>query len=155
MSIVTGDTARATQFYDLYAKLNFANVERLLIGQFIAGIRNAGNNQDITKLFTLTKPTRFRVYGVGENCSADFTSWCDYGWIEDSTGRLIWQMQGQQAKHAGGVIKNQRVDKWITLPACVYKLRYKSDAGYAFNNWDSAPPDNFFWGIVLFRVINK
>jgi CubicO group peptidase (beta-lactamase class C family) len=155
MSIVTGDTSRAKQYYDLYADLNFENVERPPGGQLLASIRNAGNNQNITKLFTLTKQTRLRVYGVGENCSGDFTTWCDYGWIEDSTGKLIWQMQGQPAKHAGGAIKNQKVDKLITLPAGAYKLRYKSDAGHAYNNWDSGPPDNFFWGIVLFRAINK
>jgi CubicO group peptidase (beta-lactamase class C family) len=155
MAIVTGDTARAMQFYNLYANLNFANLERPPSGLVIAAIRDAGINQDITKSFTLTKPTRLRVYGVGENCSGDFTSWCDYGWIEDSKGKKIWQMQGQPAKHAGGAIKNQRVDKLITLPAGGYKLCYKSDAGHAYNNWDSAPPDHFFWGIVLLRDSNK
>jgi hypothetical protein len=65
---------------------------------------------------------------------------------------MIWQMQGQPAKHAGGAFKNQKVDQEITLPAGSYLLRYKSDAGHAYNSWDSAPPDNFFWGIILFTT---
>jgi len=151
MSIVHGDTARAKQFYDLYAKLNFARIAPLPKGQAIVVIRNAGINQDISKTFSLRKSTAVRVYGVGENCSGDFTSWCDYGWIDDSQGKMVWQMQGQAAKHAGGAPKNQRVDTVITLKAGSYKLRYKSDAGHAYGNWDSAPPDHFFWGIVLFK----
>ena len=149
MSIVKGDTSKALELYDLYAKLNFRNHKKLVSGKEIAAIQNAGINQDLTQTFTFKTSTQIRIYGVGENCSGDFSSWCDYGWIEDSTGKLIWQMPGQKAVHAGGAIKNQRVDTIITLPAGTYRLRYKSDAGHAFNNWDSAPPDDFFWGIIV------
>jgi hypothetical protein len=151
MSILNGDTIRSRQFYEVYASLNFDGIPALPSGHEIASIRNAGINQDVSQSFTLTKPTKIRVYGVGENCSGDFNTWCDYGLIEDSAGRMVWQMQGQPAKHAGGAIKNQKVDTEIELPAGIYKLRYKSDGGHAYNNWDSAPPDHFFWGIVLFE----
>jgi hypothetical protein len=30
-------------------------------------------------------------------------------------------------------------------------LRYKSDWGHAYGNWDSLPPDQFFWGIVVYK----
>lgn len=53
---------------------------------------------------------------------------------------------------AGGALKNQKIDQEITLPAGSYFLRYKSDAGHAYNNWDSPPPDNFFWGIILYNT---
>jgi CubicO group peptidase (beta-lactamase class C family) len=152
MAIVGGDTIKAKQFYEMYASLNFNHTEALPAGEIIAAIQHAGINKEFTKAFTLSKPTRLRVYGVGENCSGDFSSWCDYGWIEDSSGKVIWQMQGQTAKHAGGALKNQQIDKEITLPAGTYLLRYKSDAGHAYDNWDSAPPDNFFWGIILYAI---
>ncbi len=151
MSILNGDTIRSRQLYDVYASLNFDGIPALPSGHEIASIRNAGINQDVSQSFTLAKPTKIRVYGVGENCSGDFNTWCDYGLIEDSAGRMVWQMQGQPAKHAGGAIKNQKVDTEIELPAGIYKLRYKSDGGHAYNNWDSAPPDHFFWGIILFE----
>ena len=150
MSIVKGDTARALAFYELYADLNFTKTESPT-GKEIVSLQNVGINQDLTRSFILEKPTQVRIYGVGENCSGDYSSWCDYGLIEDSTGKMIWQMQGQKAVHAGGTVRNQRVETVITLPAGTYKLRYKSDGGHAFNNWDSAPPEGFFWGIILFE----
>lgn len=152
MSIVSGDTVKAKQLYEIYAGLNFSHTETLPDAEIIADIQNAGINKEFTKSFTLSKPTRIRVYGVGENCSADFSSWCDYGWIEDLSGKMIWQMQGQTARHAGGALKNQKVDQEITLPAGSYLLRYKSDSGHAYNNWDSTPPDHFFWGIILYNA---
>jgi CubicO group peptidase (beta-lactamase class C family) len=152
MAIVSGDTVKAKQFYEIYAGLNFKHTEALPAGEIVAAIQNAGINKEFTKAFTLSKPTRLRVYGVGENCSGDFSSWCDYGWIEDTSGKMIWQMQGQPAKHAGGALKNQKIDQEISLPAGSYFLRYNSDAGHAYDNWDSAPPDNFFWGIILYNT---
>lgn len=149
MSLVSGDTIKAKQLYRIYAGLNTHATQVLPEGQIIAAIQNAGANKEFTRTFTLSKPTRLNIHGVGENCSADFSSWCDYGWIEDLSGKVIWQMQGQPAKHAGGAIKNQQVDQVITLPAGDYRLRYKSDSGHAYDNWDSAPPDNFIWGIIL------
>lgn len=152
IALINGDTTKAKQFYEIYASLNFNHTDTLPAGEIITAIQNADINQDLTNIFTLSKPTRLRVYGVGENCSGDFSSWCDYGWIEDTSGKMIWQMQRQPAKHAGGALKNQKIDQEITLPAGSYFLRYKSDAGHAYNNWDSPPPDNFFWGIILYNA---
>jgi hypothetical protein len=135
--------------YKIYADLNFDSGYQLPRGKMVAALKNMGINQDSTKWFTLTKTTKLRVYGVGEDCSGDFSTWCDFGWIEDSSGKMIWQMQAQPAEPAGGARKNQRVEADISLPAGSYRLRYKSDSGHAYNNWDSLPPDNFFWGIIL------
>jgi CubicO group peptidase (beta-lactamase class C family) len=151
LSILGGDTIKAIQYYGLYAALNFNGIGPLPVGQEIAAIQKAEINQDLTRSFTLTKPTRIRVYGVGEDCSGDFSSWCEYGWIEDDKDKIIWTMQGHPARHAGGALKNQLVDTLISLEAGSYKLRYKSDTGHAYNNWDSPPPDHFFWGIILFK----
>ena len=129
--------------------MNFSKNKLLPDKLVIASITNVGVNKELAKTFTLSKSTSIKIYGVGENCSADFTQWCDYGWIESSAGKIIWQMQDQPAKHAGGAIKNQRVDAVITLPEGTYRLHYKSDYGHAYDAWDSAPPENFFWGIVL------
>jgi len=58
-------------------------------------------------------------------------------------------MQAQPAVPAGGAVKNQKVETVITLLAGTYILKYKSDSGHAYDNWDSLPPDNFIWGITL------
>ena len=150
--LVRNDTVRARQIYQLYAQLNFKDSNIFHGKEIIADINQVGINQDISRSFILTQSTRLEIYGVGENCSGDFSSWCDYGWIEDATGKTIWQMQGQPAIHAGGAWKNQKIVQSLELPSGKYSLRYRSDAGHAYNNWDSAPPENFFWGITVFSA---
>ena len=145
-----GDTTRAKQFYSVYAELNFRDVPSPR-SHLVASLANVGINKDLTKEFSVDYDDTLNIVGIGENCSADYTSWCDYGWIEDSNGRILWQMQSQPAAHAGGAQKNQQVIAMIALPAGHYKLRYKSDAGHAFDNWDSAPPDHYVWGIMLYK----
>jgi len=74
------------QFFQLYADRNFKNLPGLPDLPIISSIKDVLINQDITKKFVLTSPAGIRIYSVGENCSGDFSSWCDYGWIEDSNG---------------------------------------------------------------------
>jgi CubicO group peptidase (beta-lactamase class C family) len=153
LALASGDTSKAMNIYERYAQLNFI-ARKKTTGKIIAGIQDAAINTDLSRKFKLTKETKVRIYGTGENCSADFSSWCDYGWIENSKGKTIWQMQGQHAVSAGGAVKNQHVEQVITLSPGDYILRYKSDGGHAFGNWDSLPPDDFFWGIVLYHTAN-
>jgi len=149
MALFNGDTAKAYGLYALYAKDNFVLGSGIPTGTRIGGLQEVLVNQNLSQAFHLASPMRVRVYGVGEDCSGDGKSWCDYGWIEDSTGKVIWQMQGQPHLSAGGAAKNQKVDQELQLPAGRYQLRYKSDWGHAYNSWDSLPPDHFFWGILV------
>jgi CubicO group peptidase (beta-lactamase class C family) len=152
MDFVHGDTAKAREYYEEYRKENFKGKPAVPPpGKVIAEIKDVPIKQDTGQAFTLSEKTKLRVFGVGEDCSGDHSSWCDYGWIEDSKGKVVWQMQGQPVQPAGGAAKNQRVDAMIELPAGNYKLRYKSDWGHAYGNWDSLPPDQFFWGIVVYK----
>jgi len=59
-------------------------------------------------------------------------------------------MQESKTTHAGWASKNRKVDVVITLPACNYKLRYKSDDSHAFDLND-LPPDINFWGIAVYK----
>jgi CubicO group peptidase (beta-lactamase class C family) len=152
MALVQGDSLRAHQLYGLYPLLADKPKKTVPMGTTVAVLERVGVEQNRTQAFTLTRPTRVRIYGVGENCSADGSSWCDYGWIEDSAGRRPWQMVGQPTQAAGGATKNQRVDQMLTLPAGRYRLRYSSDGGHAYNHWDSAPPADFFWGIKVLKA---
>jgi CubicO group peptidase (beta-lactamase class C family) len=152
MDFVNEDTAGAASLYEEYRKDNFQGKPAVPpAGNAIAEIKDVPIQRDTGQAFTLKSKTKLRVYGVGEDCSGDHSSWCDYGWIEDAGGKVVWQMQGQPVQPAGGAAKNQRVDAVIELPAGSYKLRYKSDWGHAYGNWDSLPPDQFFWGIVVYK----
>lgn len=147
-----GDTLKSRELLQLYRQLNLKKNLSEANGTIIASLTNVDANQDLSKKFSIPSSTHLRVFGVGEDCSTDYSSWCDFGWIEDSSGKVVWQMQGQTATYAGGAIKNQKVDTVITLPAGNYTLRFKSDWAHAYDNWDSAPPDSFSWGIVLFKM---
>jgi CubicO group peptidase (beta-lactamase class C family) len=150
--IQDGDMADAKEMYEEYRKNNFEGKPAIPpAGNVIAEIKDVPVRRDTGQAFALKSKTKLRVYGVGEDCSGDHLSWCDYGWIEDAKGKVVWQMQGQPVQPAGGAAKNQRVDAVIELPAGRYKLRYKSDWGHAYGNWDSLPPDQFFWGIVVYK----
>jgi CubicO group peptidase (beta-lactamase class C family) len=148
---VKGDYASAKNLYRLYAQLNFKSSPEDPRQKIIASIDSAGINQVASKDFILTSETNVKITGVGENCSPDGKSWCDYGWIENSLGEIVWEMQSQPSLPAGGAIKNQRVEAAITLPAGRYSLKYKSDWGHAYDNWDALPPDGFRWGIRITR----
>src|SRR6202012_2205733 len=111
MALLNHDSVRAQQIYKEYARINFDHMKPVPGGRVIAAIRDAGVNRELRQSFSLAKAAKLRVYGVGENCSADRISWCDYGWIEDGTGKVIWQMQGQPAAAAGGAVKNQKVEQ--------------------------------------------
>jgi CubicO group peptidase (beta-lactamase class C family) len=152
MALLNSDSVKAKDLYAIYAKRNVTTNNPVPTGPAIAELRNVSTDKNLSQPFQLAQPTRVRVYGVGEDCSGDGSSWCDYGWIEDSTGKVIWQMQGQRNAPAGGAAKNQKVDESIDLPAGNYVLRYKSDWGHGYNHWDSLPPDHFFWGIILLNA---
>ncbi|HXD77453.1 MAG TPA: serine hydrolase domain-containing protein [Puia sp.] len=148
-----GDTAAADQLYAQYGRENFKGAATIPpAGDTIAELRQVRVNRNLSRPFHLPRRTKLRVYGVGEDCSGDHRSWCDFGWIEDAQGKIVWQMAGQPVQPAGGAAKNQRVDQEVDLPAGQYSLHYKSDWGHAYDDWDSLPPDNYFWGIILYKI---
>jgi hypothetical protein len=80
----------------------------------------------------------------------------DYGWIEDSGGRTVWQMKYDATEPAGGADKNRMFEGVITLPAGAYVLRYASDGSHSHADWNDDPPDDpDDWGITVFRMANR
>jgi len=112
-------------------------------------VRSPGSrSQDLTEEFSLSEDSEIRVYAVGEIVPGRVY---DSGWIEDAgTGETVWQMTEANTEHAGGAVSNKRADQVITLRAGTYRLRYTSDRGHAFGDWQAFPPDDVFWGIVVF-----
>lgn len=149
MAIVEGDTLKAQKLYKDYRNNNKSYKNQIPAGKIIESIQNVGTDKKTVRSFTLSRSVPLKIYGVGERCSGDGSSWCDYGWIENHSGERIWQMQNQPSVHAGGALKNQTVTQEIVLPKGTYTLHYQSDSGHAYNHWDSLPPDHYFWGILL------
>ena len=76
----------------------------------------------------------------------------DFGWIEDSTGNKVWEMNRDNSKQAGGALKNRYSDTIIGLPAGNYYLCYHSDESHAFEQWDDTPPSWPLYGISLQKI---
>lgn len=73
----------------------------------------------------------------------------DYGWIEDSNGKIIWQMLMPETTHAGGALKNRQISKTLKLKKGNYMLKYKTDESHSPNQWDAKPPSTPFYGIKI------
>jgi hypothetical protein len=116
----------------------------------IAQINRVGDSQNRRSTFEIKKPTQVRIYALGEGQNHDMY---DYGWIEDASGRVIWEMTYAMTFHAGGGKKNRMVDTKMMLGPGTYTLRYRTDDSHAFNDWNTDPPeDPTMWGITLFEV---
>jgi serine phosphatase RsbU (regulator of sigma subunit)/ligand-binding sensor domain-containing protein len=120
----------------------------------IASILMVGENQDITKDFELEKPTKALVLCAGEGQVDVSKVNFDYGWIEDSEGKIVWAMDDiYKTFYLGGGIKNRVLADCIELEAGNYKLRFRSDVGHSFGNWNvNAPDDSLLYGIQISEV---
>lgn len=74
----------------------------------------------------------------------------DYGWIENFNNEVVWMMEAQYSKHAGGGYKNQFIDTILWLPKGKYVLRYITDESHAYNEWQVAPPSTEFYGVAVY-----
>ncbi|MGA9118532.1 MAG: hypothetical protein WB699_04135 [Bacteroidota bacterium] len=116
----------------------------------ISQIIHAGDDEDKTEHFRLSKPTRIRIYAIGEGMGRDMY---DYGSIEnEKTGDVVWEMTYPMTFYAGGARKNRMVNTTIILEKGDYVLRWRSDDSHSYDDWNSDPPDDQdYWGITLFR----
>ncbi|GAA4405207.1 sensor histidine kinase [Nibrella viscosa] len=100
-----------------------------------------------TLSFTWPKKGAVLVMAMGQPTSS--TRRC-YGWIEDSKGRVIWQMSHSRSRYAGGAPDNRLQVESLSLPAGNYRLCYWSAQPNPSGNWPFPPPDRpAWWGIQL------
>ncbi len=116
----------------------------------LAQIVRAGDNAKLAEPFRLDKPTRVRVYAIGEGMNNQMF---DYGFIEDaSNGRTVWEMTYSMTFHAGGGRKNRMVNTTLYLDKGEYKLHFVSDDSHSYEHWNTDPPeDQSMWGITVYK----
>ena len=116
----------------------------------LANLTPMGDEENARKTFRLDVETRVRVYALGEGRDGQMF---DYGRIEDSSGRTVWEMKYDVTEPAGGSDKNRMFDGVITLQSGTYVLRYHSDGSHSHADWNDDPPDDpDAWGITVFRT---
>jgi hypothetical protein len=110
-----------------------------------------GDDARVREEFTLDKPTRVRIYALGEGVGGDMY---DFGWIErKDTGQVVWEMTYRATRPAGGARKNRLFDGEILLDAGTYVVRYETDDSHSFPDWnDRRPRDPHRWGIAISRA---
>lgn len=120
----------------------------------IVKLVRVGDYEHVKKQFRLRNPSKIRIYAIGEG---EWDEMYDYGWIEDfDTGEIVWQMEYDETRRAGGDSKNRLVDKVIRLDAGNYIAHYKTDDSHAYKTWNAKPPrDRKNWGITIYLYNNR
>ena len=115
----------------------------------VASIHEVGNSQYIHTGFQVFREGTFEVYCIGESFNNELF---DYGWIvRQEDNRKVWEAVPEDARYAGGAMKNKMWRKNITLPPGKYWVYYLSDDSHSFEKWNANPPaDPFYYGITVF-----
>ena len=114
----------------------------------IAALTRVGDDETLSKRFTLERAADVRVYAIGEGVDRRMF---DYGWITNAaTGQKVWEMRYADTESAGGNAKNRLIDRTIRLEKGEYLLHYVSDDSHSYDKWNAwAPRDAAHWGITV------
>lgn len=120
----------------------------------IAALTKTGNDESLSKRFTVSRAGDVRVYALGEGSGGRLV---DYGWITNAaTGQKVWEMRYAETESAGGDPKNRLVDRTLRLEKGDYVLHYTSDDSHAYNRWNApSPRDAERWGITVLSVVSN
>jgi hypothetical protein len=119
-----------------------------LPGEAIVELTRLGNEQHVSRSFTLESPRVLQIRALGEiSLSAPY----DYGWIEHAeTGEIIWQMTWQNTIPAGGGDQNRMFDGTLSLGPGAYVAHFRTDFSHAYGDFgDDAPHFPDAWGIAI------
>ena len=119
-----------------------------LIDKAVVSITGVGDDENVKDEFSLKDNTRVRIYVHAEGRNSNIS---DNAWIYDvRKNRKVWDINRDNATHAGGGDKNILVVEVIELPKGSYQVRYISDDSHSFDKWNVFPPnDPQFWGITI------
>ena len=121
--------------------------------QPIASILKVGEQKLLEKEFEISDSSKVLIVGVGEG-QYDLDRLFDFGWIEDDDGNIIWGMQKfGDSFHFQGGMKNRIMTQTLHLKKGKYKLKFQSDVGHSYGNFNVlAPKDSALWGIQVIQI---
>ena len=117
----------------------------------IIAIERVGDYAYKEEALELTERTKLRIYSLGEGRSGDMF---DYAWIsESSSGDIVWKMEYEDTKHAGGASKNRLFDDIIVLPKGKYIVHYQTDDSHSYEDWNMRKPQEpKKWGVSVYPI---
>lgn len=101
-------------------------------------IIQTGDEERIKKTFKLETESDIRIIAIGEGESDEMY---DYGWIENTSREIVWEMKYNRTYHAGGSKKNRMFNEVISLPSGEYNVYFQTDDSHSYPDWNSTPPD--------------
>ncbi|MBK7631162.1 MAG: SpoIIE family protein phosphatase [Ignavibacteriales bacterium] len=121
--------------------------------QPIASILKVGEQKLLEKEFEISDSSKVLIVGVGEGQS-ELERLFDFGWLEDADGNIIWGMlKYSNSFHFQGGMKNRIMTQTLQLKKGKYKLKFQSDVGHSYGNFNVlAPKDSALWGIQVIRI---
>ena len=117
----------------------------------IVSLTRVGDNELVSESFKVEKPTKLRIYAIGEYDRFG-DEMADYGWIVDrGTGRKVWVMKANNTEPAGGASKNRMFDGVVEFEPGEYTVYYSSDGSHSYGDgWNASPPfDQKSYGISI------
>jgi hypothetical protein len=126
------------------------NAKKYKSKNLIAEITKVGDDEKLSKRFTLSQNTDVKIIALGEGTRSGMD---DFAWITNDFGEKVWIMRYKNTTHAGGAKKNRLFNDVINLDAGNYKVHYKTDDSHSFEEWNSNAPDTpEMYGITLLKV---
>ncbi len=132
--------------------------DRSMVGEYrededpavLARIARVKSDSHRRREFTLEEEAEVSVYALGEGTGGKMH---DYAWLEDSSGRVVWEMTYPLTNVAGGASKNRLYQGTLELGSGSYMLHYQSDDSHAYRDWNASPPhDPDSWGVQIALV---
>jgi hypothetical protein len=117
-------------------------------GKVLVDLTRMGDDEDISREFTLTRPTTIVISALGEGKGDEMF---DYGWIEnEDTGQKIWKMKYRNTRPGGGADKNRLEVEQLQLEKGRYSVHFITDDSHSFDEFNASPPDDpEMWGIIV------
>lgn len=121
-----------------------------LPGTEIVNLTGLGNEQQVSQQFSLEQSAAIHIRALGE---VSLSGRYDYGWIERvDNGEIVWEMNWQNTRPAGGDDINRLFDGSVTLEPGTYVAHYKTDFSHAYGDFGNRAPQNAeAWGIRISR----
>ncbi len=119
----------------------------------IAALVRIGEAANETQTFDIKEESDFLIIGLGEGIYPP-KSLFDYGLLSDKEGKPIWKMDSiSNTFYAGGGFKNRIMIDILKLEPGQYSLRFSTDVGHSFGNWNVDPPEDSTWyGIQIIQI---
>ena len=119
----------------------------------VIAINKVTGSQNLVRGMELKKKLTLRLLCIGE-FPKSLGEPVDYGWITNAhSGEIVWSMEKDRVRHAGGRHKNSMVDRHLTLPKGSYLVHYRSNGAHHYGRFVlGSPHDPERYGITLWPL---